>query len=124
MKKIYFLPIAILLVLTITAFLPTKETLVGTWKINYPSGSQVTIIFRNNGTIRAEIPSEHFTVEGKYKVKGDILYVSDSTCGTGYWGKYKSKFFSSDSVYSESIDDSCTGRRSTVDKQTLIRVKD
>jgi hypothetical protein len=100
-----------------------KETLVGTWKINYPNGSQVTIIFRNNGTIRAEIPSEHFTVEGKYKVKGDILYVTDSTCGTGYWGKYKSKFFSNDSVFSESIEDSCMGRKNTVDKQTLVRVK-
>jgi hypothetical protein len=123
MKKIYFLPVAILLVSTIFAFVTSKETLVGTWKINYPSGSQVTIIFRNNGTIRAEIPSEHFTVEGKYKVKGDILYVTDSTCGTGYWGKYKSKFFTDDSVYSEVIEDSCSGRRNTVDKQTLIREK-
>lgn len=122
MKKIYFLLFAGLL-MTGFAFVGLKESLVGTWKINYPSGSQVTIIFRNNGTIRAEIPSEHFTVEGKYKVKGDVLYVTDSTCGTGYWGKYKSKFFTNDSVYSESIEDSCMGRKMTVDKQTLIRVK-
>lgn len=124
MKKLYFLLISILLLTSIFAFVVSKETLVGIWKINYPSGAQVTIIFRDNGTIRAEIPAEHFTVEGKYKVKGDILYVTDSTCGTGYWGKYKSKFFSNDSVYSESIEDSCTGRKNTVDKQTLVRVKD
>ncbi|HEY2350277.1 MAG TPA: hypothetical protein VGH64_14770 [Puia sp.] len=123
MKKIYLFPAAIMLVAVIFAFGPVKETLVGTWKIHYPSGSQVTIIFRENGTIRAEIPSENFTVEGKYKVKGDMLYVTDSTCGTNYWGKYKSKFFTSDSVYSEAIEDSCSGRRNTVDKQTLIRVK-
>jgi hypothetical protein len=123
MKKIYFFALAILVVSTIFAFGSIKDTLVGTWRITYPNGNKVTIIFRSNGTIRAEIPSEHFTVEGKYKVKGDVVYVMDSTCGTGYWSKYKSKFFSSDSVYSESIEDSCTGRRSTMDKQTLIRVK-
>ena len=123
MKKLYFLLISILLVTSIFAFVISKETLVGLWKINYPSGAQVTITFRDNGTIRAEIPSEHFTVEGKYKVKDDIVYVMDSTCGTGYWGKYKSKFFSKDSVYSESIEDSCSGRRNTMDKQTLVRVK-
>ncbi|HLA60289.1 MAG TPA: hypothetical protein VK622_16060 [Puia sp.] len=122
MKKIYLFPACVVL-LTMLAFATSKETLVGTWKITYPSGSQTTIIFRNNGTIRAEIPSEHFTVEGKYKVKGDILSVTDSTCGTGYWGTYKSKFFSNDSVYSEAIEDSCSGRRYTVDKQTLVRVK-
>ena len=124
MKKLYLFLVAIVLVSAMFAFVTSKERLVGTWKINYPNGSQVTIIFRDNGTIRAEIPSEHFTVEGKYKVKGDILYVTDSTCGTGYWGRYKSKFFNNDSVYSESVDDSCMGRKMTVDKQTLIRVKD
>lgn len=123
MKKLYFLLIAVLLVTSFFAFVESKQTLVGIWKINYPSGSQVTIIFRDNGTIRAEIPSEHFTVEGKYKVKDDLVYVMDSTCGTGYWSKYKSKFYSNDSVYAEVIEDSCTGRRNTMDKQTLVRVK-
>jgi hypothetical protein len=123
MKKIYFLLFAILLLSTSFAFVLFKNSLVGTWKITYPGGSQTTIIFRSNGTIRAEIPSEHFIVEGKYKIKGDVLYVTDSTCGIGYWGKYKPKFFTNDSVYSELIEDSCSGRSNTVDKQTLIRVK-
>jgi hypothetical protein len=123
MKKLFLFPIAILLVSIIYAFVAIKNTLVGTWRIKYPSGSQVTIIFRSNGTIRAEIPSENFTVEGKYKVKDDIVYVMDSTCGTGYWGRYKSKFFSKDSVYSEAIEDSCSGRRNTMDKQSLVRVR-
>jgi hypothetical protein len=123
MKKIYLFAAAFLLITTIFAFVAFKEAIVGTWKITYPGGSQTTIIFRNNGTVRAEIPSEHFTVEGKYKMKGDILYVTDSTCGSGYWGKYKSTFFTNDSAYAEVIEDSCSGRRNTVDKQTLIRAK-
>jgi hypothetical protein len=123
MKRISFLLLTGLLI-TVLSFAPLKERIVGTWKITYPSGSQSTLTFRSNGTVMAEIPSEHFTVEGKYKVKGDIIYVTDTTCGTGYWGKYKSNFFSNDSVYAEMIEDSCTGRRYTVDKQTLIRVKD
>jgi len=122
MKKIYLFT-AFVVLITVLAFVSIKERIIGTWKINYPSGSQVTIIFRNNGTVRAEIPSEHFTVEGKYKVKDDIVYIMDSTCGTGYWGKYKQTFFSNDSAYAEVIEDSCTGRKNTVDKQTLIRVK-
>ena len=122
MKKIYLFT-AFVVLITVLAFVSIKERIIGTWKINYPSGSQVTIIFRNNGTVRAEIPSEHFTVEGKYKVKDDIVYIMDSTCGTGYWGKYKQTFFSNDSAYAEAIEDSCTGRKNTVDKQTLIRVK-
>jgi hypothetical protein len=123
MKKIYFLPVVILFVSVIFGFVILKDTLVGTWKITYPGGSQVTIIFRDNGTIRAEIPAEHFTVEGKYKVKGDIFYIMDSTCGAGYWGKYKSKFMSNDSVYSVLVEDSCSGRFNTINKQTLVRVK-
>ena len=99
MKKIYLFPIAILLFSIIFAFVTAKETIVGTWKITYPGGSQVTIIFRNNGTVRAEIPSEHFTVEGKYKIKDNIVSIMDSTCGTGYWGKYKQTFFSNDSAF-------------------------
>jgi hypothetical protein len=123
MKKIYFFAVSILLASAIFAFAASKEALVGTWKITYPGGDQVTIVFRDNGTIRAEIPSEHFTVEGKYKVKGDLVYVMDSTCGIGYWSKYKSRFISNDSVYSEAIEDSCMGRKGTIDKQTLVRVK-
>ena len=122
MKKIYLFTASVVLI-TVLAFVSIKEKIIGTWKITYPGGSQVTIIFRNNGTVRAEIPSEHFTVEGKYKIKDNIVSIMDSTCGTGYWGKYKQTFFSNDSAYAEVIEDSCTGRKNTVDKQTLIRVK-
>jgi hypothetical protein len=122
MKKIYLFSASVVLI-TVLAFVSVKERIEGTWRIKYPGGSQVTIIFRNNGTVRAEIPSEHFTVEGKYRIKGDVLYVTDSTCGTGYWAKYKQTFFSNDSAYAEALEDSCTGRKNTVDKQTLIRVK-
>lgn len=120
----YLFAVAFLLISTVFAFMAFKETIVGKWKITYSSGNVTTIIFRSNGTVRAEIPSEHFIVEGKYKMQGNILSVTDTSCGNDYWGKYKSTFFSNDSAYAEVIEDSCSGRRYTVDKQTLIRIKD
>jgi hypothetical protein len=124
MKKMYLFAVAFLLISTVFAFMAFKETIVGKWKITYSSGNVTTIIFRSNGTVRAEIPAEHFIVEGKYKMQDNILLVTDTSCGNGYWGKYKPTFFSNDSAYAEVIEDSCSGRRYTVDKQTLIRIKD
>jgi hypothetical protein len=122
MKKIYLL-LSMLLFVSIFAFVSIGNSIVGNWKIVYPAGAQVSLEFRKNGTFRTEIPSEHFTIEGKYKMKGDIVYISDSSCGSGYWGKYKYTFFSNDSVYSAVIEDSCYGRKATADKATWIRVK-
>ncbi|HMH32563.1 MAG TPA: hypothetical protein VK543_06005 [Puia sp.] len=109
--------------LFIVAFIPVKRNIVGTWLITYKNGNTVKLDIRTDGTIKADIPAEHFTVIGNYKMKGDVFSVTDSTCGVNYWGKYKLRFFGDDSVYSEAIEDSCLGRKSTVDKMTLIRIK-
>jgi hypothetical protein len=122
MKKIYLL-LSMLLFVTIFAFVRISNSIVGNWKIVYPAGTQVSLEFRKNGTFKTEIPSEHFIVEGKYKMKGDILYISDTSCGAGYWSKYKYTFFSNDSVYSAVIEDSCSGRKAAADKATWVRVK-
>lgn len=122
MKRIYLL-LPLLLVATVFAFVNINHSILGSWKIIYPNGGQTSLEFRKNGTLRVEIPAEHFTVEGKYKMKGDIILITDSTCGTGYWSKYKYTFISSDSVYSVAIEDSCQGRKAAADKATWVRVK-
>ena len=122
MKKIYLL-LTLLLLVTIFSFVKISNSIVGNWKIVYPAGALVSLEFRKNGTFRTEIPSEHFTIEGKYKMKGDMLLISDTSCGTGYWGKYKYTFLGNDSLHSSAIEDSCSGRKATADNATWVRVK-
>lgn len=105
------------------AFIPTKHSIVGHWTITYKSGDYLHVNFRNNNTFRTEIPSENFVVEGKYKLSNDMLSINDTSCNGAYWGKYKITFHGNDSVYSEIIEDSCSGRRSFADKATLVRDK-
>ena len=111
------------LLLVIFAFMPQTKTLVGHWTIHYPNGQQASIEFREDGSFETVIPAEQFTVGGQYKLNEDILSISDSSCGSNYWGTYKETFINGDSVYSVVIEDSCTGRRSAADKVTLVRVK-
>ncbi|MBS1599043.1 MAG: hypothetical protein JST75_12535 [Bacteroidetes bacterium] len=103
---------------------PNKKNITGHWAVHYRSGNEkVSIHFKSNGTFVAEIPAEHFVVGGEYKLENDILSISDTSCNKNYWGKYKETFFTNDSIYSTVIEDSCSGRRSSADKATLVRVK-
>ena len=122
MKKTILL-VAAFSALFIVAFIPVKRNIIGTWLITYKSGSTVKLDIRMDGTIKVDIPAENFTVTGKYKMKGDVISFTDSTCGVNYWSRYKVTFLSDDSVYSEAIEDSCLPRKSSVDKVTLIRIK-
>ncbi len=122
MKKPIFL-IPACLVFVIMAFIPPKKNIIGNWVIKYPSGSVVNIELRKDGTFKTEFPDEHAVIGGQYKFKDDIMSITDTTCGKNYWGKYKVKFLSDDSVYSVAIEDSCMGRKSAADKVTLVRVK-
>jgi hypothetical protein len=107
----------------ILALTPSKHSLSGHWVSYYGNGQKINYDFRSNGTVKVEIPAESFTVEGKYKLKNDILSLNDGTCGLNYWGTYKETFLSEDSIYSALIDDSCGPRKSAVNKAVFIRVK-
>ena len=109
--------------LAIFAFMPAKRNLVGHWTITSPNGGTANIEFKDDGTFVTVIPAEQFTVGGQYSLKDDILSVTDTSCGNGYWSKYQATFFTDDSVYSAVIEDSCAGRRSAVDKATMVRMK-
>lgn len=122
MKNTLFF-LAACLLLSAFVYKSSGKSIVGHWTINYPSGQQVLLDFRSNGTFETVIPAEHFTVGGQFKFEDDILSITDTSCGTGYWAKYKTTFFIDDSVYSAAIEDSCAGRKSAMDKATLIRVR-
>ncbi len=109
--------------IAIIAFSPPKKNLIGSWIIKYGNNQKINLDFRNNGTVKVIIPSENFTVEGKFKLKDEMLYLNDGTCGLDYWGKYKTTFFNDDSLYTVMIEDSCGPRKSAMDKATLTRVK-
>ncbi|HLY68825.1 MAG TPA: hypothetical protein VKR53_03795 [Puia sp.] len=109
--------------IVIIAFIPPGKSIHGSWMIKYGNNQKINIDFRKNGTVKVVIPSENFTVEGKFKLKDDMLYLNDGTCGLDYWGKYKTTFFSNDSIYTVLTEDSCGPRKSAMDKATLVRVK-
>jgi hypothetical protein len=112
-----------LFVLVVMGFTPPVRTLNGNWTISFKSGTKVMLNFAPDGKLVVNIPSEQFTVTGKYKMKDDILYLTDSTCGSGYWGKYTEKFLGNDSVWSVSIEDSCMPRKSSMNNVYMIRTK-
>jgi hypothetical protein len=121
MKK-SFLLLLFCSILEILAFNAPKKGLIGLWKITYRSG-HAEADFRSDGSFKAVDDKGGFDINGKYKFKGDVLYISDSTCGTGYWGKYKPSFVNEDSISSVVIEDSCVGRKIVCDGATLVRKK-
>jgi hypothetical protein len=123
MKK-FILSLTACLVFALIAFNPREKTLVGNWVIHYGKDLKINLNFNDNGVLKVAIPADQFTVEGKFKFKDGILYISDSTCNSNYWGKYKETFFSDDSLYSIILEDTCIPRKSAMDKATLIRVKE
>ena len=125
MKKNFKLTALMLCALffAVLAFTPSKHYLTGQWVSYYGNGKKISYDFRTNGTFKVFIPEESFTVEGKYTLKNNILSFNDGTCGLNYWGTYKTTFNGDDSIYSVVIEDSCMPRKSSVDKTTLIRVK-
>ncbi len=122
MKKFMFLPITCFAIAVI-AFIPPSKNIIGSWTATYKNGQTMTVDFKKDGSFKTTIPAEQFTVEGKYKWKDNVLYITDTTCGKNYWGKYKGKFIGTDSLYATVIEDSCTGRRMSADKTTLVRTK-
>jgi len=124
MRKFIVLSGAFALAAVIFSFASNDNSVVGHWTItDKKSGTKTIIDFRTNGTMKAAIPKEHFSVEGHYKLNANILSMVDSTCGKNYWGKYKVKFLSNDSFYTESIEDACMGRKSCMEKATLVKNK-
>jgi len=123
MKKLPIL-IAVAAVLSASiAFIPPAKSIVGKWVITYKGGTKTYVQFHENGIAKAQMPSEHFEVGGKYKFSQNTVKISDTSCNAAYWGSYKLTFHGTDSIYSEVIADSCGPRRGSLDKVFLIREK-
>lgn len=123
MKKIsVFLATAIIAAM-IFAFSASTKTIVGHWTINAGSSNVSSVEFMSDGKFLAKIPSQHFIVGGKYKFKKEVLSISDTSCNANYWGKYKVSFHGNDTVYTDVISDTCSGRRGTAGHGVFVRDK-
>ena len=123
MKKSLFIFSTFTLSLIAISFSPSLSNIVGHWTITYKSGNTTTITFMKDGKFVSEIPAEHFTVGGRYKLDRDVLSISDTSCNEKYWGKYKISFYGKDSIYAVVIVDTCSGRRGAADKVFMVRNK-
>ena len=119
MKKLLFsLPL-----LLIFAFIPAKRSIVGNWKSFYGNGITGKTSFHSDGTYEATFDGQAWKVGGTYKVDGDVQSITDSTCGFGYWAKYKATWYTDDSVRMTAVEDSCQGRKANADGMVMTRVK-
>jgi hypothetical protein len=121
MKKLAISSLSVL-ILAFYSFCAPKMSLVGHWTINY-KGAKAAAEFKGDGTFRATDEHGGFDIGGKYKVKGAVIYISDTSCNAAYWGQYKSAFFNEDSLATTLADDSCSVRKYVLDGATLTRKK-
>ncbi|HEY4110847.1 hypothetical protein [Puia sp.] len=115
--------LAPLCLLFLVAFTDGGKSLVGRWKAAY--GNKITgeMVLQSNGHFDATFTGQTWKVGGEYKMDGSTLSITDTSCGYGYWAKYKSQWYSDDSVKFIVIEDSCSGRRANGDGIVLVRMK-
>jgi len=121
MKKLFIVMPLVAVFGMVFAF--AGKSLVGRWRAKYGNGPTGHIVFRSNGTAEATFDKETWKVGGPYKVEGNTVSISDSSCGLGYWAKYDATWYSNDSVGFKVIKDSCSGRKMNVDGSVLVREK-
>lgn len=123
MKKNHFLVAfcALFVVGGVVFAFVARKTFVGHWRVHYGNGDWGNVVFRTDGTAEATFDGTTWKVGGPYKQEGTTLTMADSTCGFGYWARYKATWYSDDSVRTTLIEDTCTGRKNSVAGAVLVR---
>ncbi|HVU94053.1 MAG TPA: hypothetical protein VHE34_02475 [Puia sp.] len=121
MRKNSFL--AAICIFLLFSFVGARRSLVGHWKVAYGNKHTGEMVCHSNGHFEATFKGETWKVGGEYKSDGATVSISDSSCGFGYWAKYRTNWFSDDSVSFSVIEDSCSGRKSDGDGAVLVRMK-
>ena len=80
-------------------------------------------VFTSNGHVEGTFDGQTWKLGGPYKVEGNTVMIADSTCGFGYWGKYKVTWYSNDPAKAVLVEDSCSGRKMNVDGSVMVREK-
>lgn len=107
----------------VCAFVVADKSMVGHWKVAYGNGAHGYVVFRKDGTDEATFTGQDWKVGGQYKVEGNKVSITDSSCGLSYWGSYTPHWFSDDSVRMTVIEDTCAGRKGSCDGSVLVREK-
>jgi len=126
MKKLILLGLLALVLFSAFVWPADPNPLVGKWEnVRTFQGAQISLIgnFKADGSYSAFINKKVF-VTGKYQMKHDTLYIDDSTCGPGYVGTYKVKFYQQDSLRFQVIQDTCQGRREGTNNFLFKKLKD
>jgi len=119
-KSLFFTPALLILVL---AFNAGRRSLVGHWNVAYGNNISGEMVCQADGHFEATFTGQTWKVGGQFKSDGSTVSVQDSTCGFGYWGTYKTIWYSDDSVKFTALEDSCSGRKYNGDGAVLVRAK-
>lgn len=122
MKKFPLLPLGLVALFTLPAFIDPTGSLLGRWQKRLPDAILVGTIFRADSSFDISVNGKLFA-NGKYYVRQDTFAMSDGSCGATYYGRYKLDFFAEDSVRFTVIEDLCKGRRNGMNGSTMGRVK-
>ena len=97
--------------ITALSFIPPKNNIVGHWGI---PGNKEFVNFNKEGTYEVYLENGTIGERGYYKIDHSVFSIKNAVaraCGDGYWGTYRIKFYGSDSVHFDVIEDSCSARR-------------
>ena len=85
-------------------------SLVGKWTI---PGANEYVNFKKDGTYEVLLPNGKVGESGFYSLTDSVFKIKNAkpVCGDGYWGTYKLRFVSEDSVLFSLVEDSCNARR-------------
>jgi hypothetical protein len=120
MKRLFIaLPLSAAL---LTAWIAAGHSFLGHWRVAYGNGVTGHVVFTSKH-VEATFDGQTWKVGGPYKVEGNNVMISDSTCGFGYWGKYKVTWYSNDSAKATLVEDSCSGRKMNVNGSVMVREK-
>ncbi|HEY0679374.1 MAG TPA: hypothetical protein VGD17_13890 [Chitinophagaceae bacterium] len=112
-----------ILTLIFISLIPFKNKLLGTWETRPSEKGNITrVIFNKDNTHEVFINKKPF-LNGEYHLKGNIMTLKENGCG-GSEGVYKLIFFSgTDSLRFQLISDTCTNRKTGMQRIVLGRVK-
>jgi len=110
------------LALAMVAFTLPLVNIVGHWRVYHKSGMKSYVDFKADGSYQALTDEGHEYVSGKYTSKEDVVSITDNLCGIGYIASYKINSFGKDSVVVTALEDTCSGRKESVDGASMKRL--
>lgn len=96
--------------------------MVGRWQHHFADGRTALAVFRADSSVDFFVNGKAFG-SGRYHIRQDTFALAYASCNVNYYGTYRLRFLTPDSVRFVVIQDTCRERRVGMDDVSLGRVK-